>query len=129
MTLAEAATKRIGTPFHWGGRADGIGLDCWGLLVLSLADVGVMVEDPAQYSAGEYERLIKVLSTVAYPCSKSDAQIAVLRAPTFGILAHCGIVAGTDLIHANSSPTIYRVVREPIEGAIDRVVSDWYRLR
>lgn len=128
MTLAEAAAKRIGTPFHWGGRADGVGLDCWGLLVVSLADLRIEIEDPCQYSPGEYDRLIELLSKVATRCDQSQAHVGVLRAPAFGILAHCGIVDGTSLIHASSSPTIYRVVREPIEGAIQRVASDWFRL-
>lgn len=49
-SLIAAARACLGTPFHHQGRLAGVGLDCIGLIVVALGQVGVAVQDRTDYA-------------------------------------------------------------------------------
>ncbi len=49
--LDTEAAALLETPFHWGGRACGVGLDCIGVLVKAAERCGVRLEDYQGYGA------------------------------------------------------------------------------
>lgn len=54
--LTAAVRKTIGTPFHHGGRIVGPlgGMDCGGIMIWALRDLGYEVKDNRTYSRGDH---------------------------------------------------------------------------
>lgn len=48
-TLVDSARACLGTPFYHQGRVPGIGLDCIGLVIHAVKQIGVAVEDECDY--------------------------------------------------------------------------------
>ncbi|NCP19365.1 MAG: hypothetical protein GW855_09440 [Erythrobacter sp.] len=114
--LCAAACDLIGTPFRLQGRDPATGLDCVGLVLASLRQVGVQPDLPADYRPRR--------RTIAIPDSALAAvglhgatgvrragDILLLR--TAPMQAHLAIaLSGQDIVHAHAA--LRRVVRCPL---------------
>ena len=104
VAIANAARKLIGTPFHFGGRLPGIGLDCAGVIVLAHRECDLNIQDPGTYSKSAILRgwirrfLEKTHDFVSQPRIGDVALFAITKRET---LTHCAIVvAHNRIIHS-----------------------------
>lgn len=130
MNLDDAAKDFIGTPFHWGARKPGIGLDCAGLIVCSANAAGFELKDWRGYgdrSAPEHiARFIEQTSEVPIEeAQPGDVMVFWIKRKDQPL--HLGILTDDEtVIHTHTS--IKQVVEEPIGRWRDRI---WgvYRLK
>ncbi len=114
--LAGAAEKFIGATFRLNGRDPVTGLDCLGLVILSLAEIGRPVRLPLRYgmrNAGlaRYLRLPEAHGFVAIDGTEAEPGDVLVFEPGPGQL-HLAIVATQGgIIHAHAG--LRRVVRTP----------------
>jgi cell wall-associated NlpC family hydrolase len=98
----ETARKFLETPYYWGGRS-GFGIDCSGLVQVSLARAGVRTERDS-------ERQMQTLGAVAGKARRGDFVF---------FEGHVGIMADDrNLIHANAFHM--KVAIEPLETVVAR---------
>lgn len=75
VTVDDLQTKLrsyIGTPFHHAGRSPGIdgGLDCGGLIMVAMQELGMHAEDPTGYQPGDGIDMLR--SVLEHHCIKRD---------------------------------------------------------
>jgi cell wall-associated NlpC family hydrolase len=108
IRLAAAAESLLGVPFRPGGRDPATGLDCIGLVWISLKRAGFLCPEPARYAMRQYDlgRLLEI------------AQQAGLSAVTAAIVQPAQaqyhlLIAGscTGFVHAHAG--LRKVVRAP----------------
>lgn len=56
--LSQSALTYCGTPFHYGARIKGVGIDCAGLIVCALRELGCVVEDVPNCAIADHFELI-----------------------------------------------------------------------
>ena len=116
LLLADAAEQLVGAPFRLHGRTAATGLDCIGVLAVSLEAIGCKAPLPSAYSLRA--RRIPGLSMIAMRCGfnavsgalqPGDALLARVGACQFHLFvtARCG-----RLIHAHAG--VGRVIIEPM---------------
>lgn len=136
--LASKAREYVGTPFHHGGSNEH-GMDCAGLLVRCLHDLGWTDWKPASYGRqvqpnalyGALRRFCDRIDT-AHPLTLYNTEgAALMEAGDLLLFAigghpqHLAIANGTGgMIHAHEAAK--RVVEQPIDaGWLRRLVSVW----
>ncbi len=96
------AREYIGTKWHHAGRKKGVGIDCSGLLVGVMDELGIGIVDDVNYTTGdEYERMLMHLDKYGRRLTEDDqarnGDVYVFRGER--MLNHCGIyVADADTI-------------------------------
>lgn len=131
-TLYEAARAYLGTPFRHQGRSRS-GLDCVGLVVLSLADIGHAVADVTTYGPNPHHGLLEqhLVETFGPSIGRSDLQpgdivsIAFVRATR-----HVAIVGdypggGLSLIHTDQM--VGRVTEHRLDSRWHRCITGAWR--
>jgi cell wall-associated NlpC family hydrolase len=126
----DRAREYIGTPFHFGGRLKGIGVDCGGLLAGVAAEVGLEIEVPPSYS--REDSLRQLMAVLRQTCE--ETQIRFMRAGDILVFSsrrmpgHCGLFTGEGtFIHAYDSPSVQEVVETPLSEAWRERVVKVYR--
>lgn len=119
--VADAAEALLGTPFHWGGRVPGVGLDCAGVVIAATGD---SIEDWLGYGdktdvTAILERFIPQLREIDFSDARpGDILVFWLRRADQPV--HMGILAeGDTLIHAHAA--VKQCVREPLNRWRQRV--------
>ena len=114
--LAHAASELVGTPFRLQGRDLAHGLDCIGLVLASLAAVGVRIDLPADYRPRQRSFTIPLealhaAGLVQTAGARRAGDILLLR--TAPAQLHTAIAAGHgDIVHAHAG--LGKVVRAPL---------------
>ena len=124
------ALALLRTPFHWGGRAPGVGLDCAGVIVSAAALCGSTIQDYKGYGANtDPDAIMNRLIPQMEPIAVDDAQpgdVLVFWLRSKDRPAHIGILAEDgQVIHAHKSAGA--CVREPM-GSWRRHVFGAYRI-
>ncbi len=115
--LAHAAESFVGASFRLHGRDPIIGLDCVGLALLAMAEIGRAVRLPASYQLRnlEPERFLQLPAAAGFveaPDFELEDGDVLIFAPGPAQL-HLAIVAvGGGVIHAHAG--LRRVVRTPL---------------
>jgi len=114
MALAHAAEGFVGATFRLHGRDPVAGLDCLGLVVVAMAEIGRPVRVPIRYA-------LKNLDIERYRRLPADAGLIEVEAPleegdvvlleTGPAQAHIAIVATGGIVHAHAG--LRRVVHTP----------------
>lgn len=133
MSLSEAALKYIGVPFMHQGRTRR-GLDCVGLLALSMRDCGYVVENIPSYGRQPADGKLRAalepygLVELDRPPAIDDVIVASLRPG--GPAVHIGIVTahphGLGVVHTYGH--IGKVVHQRLDDrklALVRHVMEW----
>ncbi len=107
MTIDEAARSLIGVPWAHQGRNPAVGIDCVGLLVLSVRACGIPVDDRTDYGRDPDGTLYAALCEwLAGPFTDTQPGDVVLIQFTARQPRHVAIVSeglyGLTLIHADS---------------------------
>jgi len=129
--IVQAVRSYIGTPYRHQGRVPGKGLDCVGVAICALREVGIVVDEPDHYRMDpDSDVLIDCIRQVADPIPARDRQAGDLlvfwwshdRAPK-----HVAVyVGGGRMVHSFRS---YRsTVEEPVAVMSGKIHSAW-RLR
>lgn len=128
-SIEATAREYLGTPWHHDARLKGVGIDCTGLLVCVLTELGVPVEDHRGYGMGdEIDRLLEGLGEHCDPLEEGAAEwpgdILVYRGRL--MWHHCGFRSAGGMIHSYASPSVMRVVEQPLdESWFSRLHSVW----
>ena len=130
--LVLAARRYLGAPWRHLGRSRA-GVDCIGLVLLSLADVGITVPDPAPYQREpQGTRLLDgILAHAVRVAAAEPGDVLVFR---MGVYAgHVGIATDhasyrvPGVIHAYAPRK--HVVEQPLDADLRAVLVGAYRLR
>ena len=133
--LVDEARTWAGTPWHHAGRVKRVGVDCLGLVTMSLAAIGRPVEDPTDYPMGDtFAEMRAGFARYADEVGREAmAQGCVLLFRSDGrgrpaMFNHCAIWTGEGIIHAwNGGPR--RVVEHPLEDSWLRLLDSVWRWR
>lgn len=121
-TLDVFARKHLGTPFKWHGRVSGVGLDCSGLLVVSLREMGIEVEDVREYRrVDQVPNIEKELAKFCGEVFLDGNEIMsgdIVVSEVEGGVGHISILSHDEhgnetIIHASSAPTVMQVIEQP----------------
>lgn len=113
--LAKAAERLVGAPFRLHGRDPSTGLDCLGVVIAALAQVGRPVEAPPRYAlrnsaAGRFMRLPEAAGfSAADAPSRAGDLLALAAGPAQLHAAIVGTSGG--IVHAHAG--LRRVVLSP----------------
>lgn len=112
--VIDQARQWIGTPWHHQGRKRGVGVDCVGLIVGALAEMGVYVPDYTWYRrAPEGDALLQAVHSRFAKCeSVEPGSLLVFFMRKRAVAQHIGLLTfdGT-IVHANSAAG--RVCEQP----------------
>jgi cell wall-associated NlpC family hydrolase len=116
--MVSKAREYLGTPFHYGGRLKGVGLDCGGLLIAAAAEFGVGVEIPSPPRGAALAVILKALAPCSLPVPLTDLRAGdVLVFASRLMPGHCGLLTGEGtVIHAYDSPSVRAVVETPLDA-------------
>ena len=92
--IVDEARRCIGTPWHHAGRLRGVGLDCAGLLVVVMAELGIAIIDDTMYTTGdEFNRMSGHMDVYAdrLPIDEPPRPGDVLLFRKGRMLNHCSI--------------------------------------
>jgi len=122
-----AAREFIGVPWAHQGRNPAVGIDCVGLVVLSLRACGIEVKDRTDYGRHP-DGSIRAEITAALGAPAQGVQPGDVALVNFRAERHVGIVScdrdGLTLIHADSHRG--KVVEHPMDARwLARVVATW----
>jgi cell wall-associated NlpC family hydrolase len=130
--LVEVARGMIGTPFKHQGRLPGVGVDCAGLVICALADVGIRIRDVKGY--GRLPAHGVFMGLVEESCNRIDqADIQIGDLMVFAFRSepqHIAIVSCVDpvrIIHAYSE--IGRVVEHGLNDVWRSRLRGCYRVK
>lgn len=99
-TIVGVATDWLGVPFAHQGRSR-LGVDCIGLVVCVLREVGIPIIDDTTYPAvGFGDRLQRALESQLTPSPLQPGSVVLFN--VYGGPNHCGIFTGESVIHAYS---------------------------
>ena len=128
MRLDQAAAHFVGTPFRWGGRRPGVGLDCVGVLAAAATECGAGLKDYKSYGADtDPDSIMNRLIPQLEPIAVDDAlpgDVLVFWIRRKDTPAHIGILAedGTE-IHSNLS--VRECIRDPLDRRRTHVFGDY----
>lgn len=130
--LVATAREYVGTPFHFGGRLKGVGIDCGGLLACVVQELGLAVEIPRTYD--RTQTLAPILRALEGRCDRitngSLREGDILVFASRSLPGHCGLYTGEDsFIHAYDSPSVSEVVETPLSDVWRDRIAFVYRLR
>jgi len=129
INLVDAARAYLGVPFRHQGR-NKLGLDCVGLVVVALADIGIVVEDEIGYSLNPHKgRLESGINRNSFLKEVPVDQIAagdVLLIAYKHVPQHVAIKTTTGIIHSTSQ--LGKVVEHGFSPLFGKIVSA-YRIR
>lgn len=135
ITVSQLTTeirRTVGTPFHHAGRVSGVdgGLDCGGILIVSLTNLGFAVHDVPHYKKGDnLNQLINTLRMNSFSQKNGNQYSAgdVILIRGMGILHH--LVYYTEfnsIIHSWITTGLNRVVESAmLPEWIDNIHSVW----
>ena len=115
--LAAAARDLVGTPFRLQGREPASGLDCIGVVIVSLAQVRIELALPADYRPRRRSFAIPETALASAGLSRTTGaspqpgDILLLRTAPAQVHAAIAINAG-EIVHAHAG--LGRVVRTPL---------------
>lgn len=127
--IATAARTYLGVPWHHAGRSRA-GLDCIGLVVCSMKDCGIEVDDVLTYTLNdEFALLIEKATQHADVIdSKEMAPGDVIIFRSRLMYNHCGIYLGDNkFIHADRTVRVVNISR--LDDAWSRRISVIFRVR
>ena len=104
----------LGTPYKMHGRTIQEGLDCWGLVLLIYANMGIKLPDPVYCSQGDFPQVAENLGSLTSIFNKVDIpeKNSIIMIKVHNICSHCGIYLGDGyFIHSTSS---HGVIIEPV---------------
>lgn len=133
--IAAAALSCIGTPFHHGGRAKGVALDCVGLLVVCGRECGLDIADQPFYPPQDdnFDRLVPALERHCrkVPNAMRPGDIVLFRRTGCArpIFNHVGVVTCRGFVHAWGTPSVMQVVETPFDRYWHGAVCGTYRWR
>ncbi len=127
QSLVVAARACIGTPFYHQGRVAGIGLDCIGLVIYAVKQIGITVNDQTDYGREpEGKRLHAALTAHGFKQVSDVAAGDVLLFRFNGEPQHVGLAVSHDaMVHAYAP--IGRVVETGIGETWKRRMVGIYR--
>ncbi|MDX1922685.1 MAG: NlpC/P60 family protein [Alphaproteobacteria bacterium] len=127
QTLVTAARACIGTPFYHQGRIAGIGLDCIGLVIHAVKQIGIPVNDQTDYGREpEGERLHAALIAHGFEQVNDITAGDVLLFRFNGEAQHVGLAVSHDaMVHAYAP--IGRVVETGLGETWQRRIAGIYR--
>lgn len=127
QTLVTAARACIGTPFYHQGRIAGIGLDCIGLVIHAVKQIGIPVNDQTDYGREpEGERLHTALIAHGFELVNDIVAGDVLLFRFNGEPQHVGLAVSRDaMVHAYAP--IGRVVETGLGETWQRRIAGIYR--
>lgn len=133
--IVNQARTWLGTPWHHAARCKGVGVDCGGLIVGALQEVGYPVRDMLNYDLGDnIEAMLTHIGSHADAVPEGEAacagDILVMRGKL--MYNHCGFYTVTPegdggLLHAWRTPG--KVVEHPLDGAWEKWTEAVFRLR
>lgn len=113
--VVAAAREWIGTPFHHQGRLKGVGVDCVGVVIGVVKELGISDFDVGGYGhrpdSQEMERLARQLMAEVPPAAARPGDVLLIevdRQPQ-----HLAFVTGAGMLHA------YAPLRRVVEHRID----------
>lgn len=128
----EELRKWIGTPFHHQGRWKGLGVDCAGLIVMPLAELGIteiLKADNRTYQrkAG-HKMLLERLTMVADQIPREDIRLGdIMLFTIYKYPQHVAIKSyGDDIIHVTED---YGVIEEAIDDMWEKRFAGAFRLK
>ena len=127
--LIQKAREYIGTPFRFGGRLKHIGVDCGGLILCAVTELGLSPEAPTNYT--RQTALQTLQETLNQHCQKVETQQPgdILLFATKQLPGHCGILtAQNTFIHAYDSPSVSQVTETPLDARWQSRVIAVYRI-
>jgi cell wall-associated NlpC family hydrolase len=125
MILYEARTW-IGTPFHPGGRAKGVGVDCIGVVVGTMQALGLPIQDVVAYPMRPNGVLRRELNRQFDRVR--EAQLGDVLMMSFEREPHhVAFLAGASIIHCYAQ--VRRCVEQPYTDYWRDKVRGTYRLR
>ena len=130
--LVEAARGMIGTPFKHQGRLPGVGVDCAGMVICALADVGVSIREVKGYGRlPAHGVFMGVVEESFDRIEQADIQAGDLMVFAFrSEPQHIAIVSCVDpvlIIHAYSE--IGRVVEHGMDETWQKRLRGCYRVK
>lgn len=137
--IALEAASWVGTPFLLHQRSRGAGVDCFGLIVATLGNLGVEVYDEMDYTAlgDEYDRMVNSFLRFCDSRPLADEQpgdFLMFRSSRHAELSmiynHAAIqgLEGT-MIHANPRPCFQAVVEHPVDKFWRAALTKRFRYR
>lgn len=135
MTRADfvlVARAFLGTPFHHQGRLPGVGLDCAGVVVCALTQLGYQVEDQTGYGRIPFQGLLThAIEDHCDPIDLEEANLGDLMLFAFrSDPQHIAIISMLDpimLIHAYQD--VHRVVETGLDATWESRLRGCYRVR
>ena len=134
----------LGTPWHHAARTPGVGLDCVGLVIVSLQNLGVPLDDMVNYGlSDEFIYLNETLDTWA-DCIVTRStfvsgeelrpgDLIIFRGTLFAgrpVLHHMGVlVEDTRMVHANNDALQPYVVEEYIRPGWMKIFHSVWRYK
>ena len=114
--IVNKALEYVGTPWHHTGRVKHIGIDCAGLIVCTLRELGAVIEDETRYTMDDEFAILN--SKMHEYCDEAttahQGDILIFRGRL--MYNHCGFYNNGRLIHAYSSPSVMKVVETTIDS-------------
>ena len=128
--IVDAARTYLGVPFRHDGR-NRDGIDCVGLVVCSLRDLGIDVTD--QLGLGRFDSFETLCQTFELHAERVDGGMLLGDALVFrGRLMdnHVALYAGNgEMVHAYNGSSVGRVVVQPLDESWMARLARVYRLR
>ncbi len=126
--VVDAARACLGTPFYHQGRVAGIGLDCIGLVIHAVKQVGVVVEDQPDYGREpQGQKLHAALMNHGFEIADDIIAGDILLFRFNGEPQHVGLAVSPDAMVHSYAP-IGRVVETGLGETWQRRISGIYRL-
>lgn len=127
--LVRTARGYLGTPFHHAGRQKGLGVDCVGLVLCALHELGATDWDDRHYSRlVDPDHLRRQIERHCDPVpveARQPGDLLLFRVQ--GVAQHVGLFTGESVIHAYE--TVGYVVEHRFGAAWERRLAAVYRWR
>lgn len=124
--LANAARQFVGAPFKLYGRDPVTGLDCLGLLIVSLKAIGVQTVGPAGYSLRNraVDRWLRYAGEAGFVAASGEIEMGDVLLVRPGPCQHHIMIAEhpSTVIHAHAG--LRRVVRQGLATNM-RIAAHW----